>query len=330
MARLQVEAALRACADSAPRATGRAIAAIDRVLRAHEASAWPEIAWRYSSLTADGFPVELTLAANDPSVRWAAEVAAPEVPEPARLEVAFGFEPATDHALAWLERLKTIQSSGSLAYGAWIGGRHAEHTDAFKVYAEVPPGFDGAPLARAVIGDLRGPVLRRSILRMIGVGLGDGAAELYFRADGMMDAWEIEPLAAAAGVPHRAAELIDLITEVSGRGSLKSLPWSNVGFSVRAGSAGLSIFGVARSFLGPDGAIRARMIETAGGRGWSLSGYRALTRPLAAARNRRTCHGIISFCADRAGVSLRIGVRPPAVNRAADSHNEGVSNALAR
>jgi hypothetical protein len=329
MARLQVEGALRAYADSAPRATGRAIAVIDRILRAHEASAWPEIAWRYSSLTADGFPVELTLAANDPSVRWAAEVAPPEVPEPARLEIAFGFAPALDPALAWLERLKTIQSSGSLAYGAWIGGRHAEHTDAFKVYAEVPPGFDAAALTRTTIGDLHGPVLRRSILRMVGVGLADGEAELYFRADGM-DAWEIEPLAVAAGVPDRAAELIDLITEVSGRGNLTFLPWSNVGFSVRVGSAGLSVFGVARSFIGPDGAIRARMIETAARRGWSLSGYRPLTRPLAAARNRRTCHGIISFSADGAGVSLRIGVRPPAVNCAADSHNEGVSNALAR
>ncbi len=329
MARLQVEAALRACGESSPIAAGRAAAAIERILRAHEESAWPEVAWSYSSLTADGFPLELTFAANDASIRWAGEVAAPEIAESRRLGIAFAFDRKSDRAAEWLDRLTRIQAARPLAYGAWAGGRHADDADAHKIYAEVPRGLDGRALAREILGRPCGGLLGRSILRMIGVGLRDGRAELYFRA-GRMDTWEIEPLAAEAGIADRAAELVDLVAEITGRGNPATLPWSKVGFSIRPGVPGLSVFGIARSFIGPDGAIRARLLETARRRGWGFSAYDAVTRPLAGARGPRTCHGIVAFCADLGGISLRIGVRPPAIDTAADSYKEGVCDALAR
>ncbi|MFI8930567.1 hypothetical protein ACIG3E_23160 [Streptomyces sp. NPDC053474] len=108
--------------------------ALDEAVARLEASAWPEVAGSWSRLTPSGFPIEVTVL-PDRTWQWAAEVAGPELPEPARLDLALRLLEGTGSPLpsATRQALVSHQAGQDLRFGAWIAGRG----ERLKVYAEL-------------------------------------------------------------------------------------------------------------------------------------------------------------------------------------------------
>ena len=130
---------------------------LDSALARLEASAWPEVVDRWSRLTPTGFPIEFWIRDGDPRLRWAAEVAGPELPEAERLSMVASLMAEAGQSVPTdvLAKLQHLQSDRTLRFGAWLGAReHPKKSVAFKLYAEVPgdvdPGFLGMP---DVVGD---------------------------------------------------------------------------------------------------------------------------------------------------------------------------------
>ncbi|MCP8937641.1 hypothetical protein NK718_03880 [Alsobacter sp. SYSU M60028] len=149
--------------------------------------------WRWSRLAPGGSPVEIVWRPGRAGIGWTSEVAPPATPEVRRLDRAlalaarFGFAGFDAEALAGIAR---AQAEGGLAWGAWLGGRHAPEGDALKLYAEIPQ--------RA--GELAGAGVRADWpetgeLRMVGVSA--AGVEYY---------WRVERC--APHVVYRAAEAV--------------------------------------------------------------------------------------------------------------------------
>ncbi|MFK7693017.1 hypothetical protein ACI5FR_09510 [Paenibacillus sp. HJGM_3] len=316
-----------------PLPAARAAASLERLLAGVLATSWPEVAWRFSPLTGDGYPVELGFTSTGEAIRYTVECAGP-LGEPAcRLDRALdavadlaGGDRNGDplrHLDPHLDRLRHVQSAGRLDYGAWISGRHGPDGDAFKLYAEVPQG--GPPAADDWVRDAVGhwPLLttRSPILRMIGLDAGTGRLELYFRADGL-EPWEVYRLMGLVGLAEQAGDLLELVETLSDRPAARRLPFTQAGFSVSVGPAGtpavFSLFGLARTAIGPDALIRRRLLDVAGRLGWPLRHYAAVSAPLTGPEGppspmpAPTRHGMLSIvAAPGLPPQLHVGLRPP-------------------
>lgn len=310
-----------------PLPAARAAAALERLLAGVSA----EDAWRFSTLTADGYPVELGFTSTGEAIRYTVEIAGPRCEPADRLDLALaavaglsGDDSACcrlDLLKPNIDRLRHIQSTGRLAYGTWISGRHGLESDAFKLYAEVP--LSGSTAADSWFRDALGhvPLLttRSPILRMIGLEAATGRLEFYFRADGLQP-WEIHRLMGRCGLADQALDLLDLVEVLSDRSAAHRLPFTRAGFSLSvkpgpgAFPAVFSLFGLARTAIGPDSLIRRRLLDVAGRRGWPLRHYAAVSAPLAGQEHMRppTRHGLLSFvAAPGAPLLLNVGLRPP-------------------
>lgn len=309
-----------------PDVVARAACALDLVLAGVRRSTWPEVAWRFSHLTGDGYPLELAFTTYDRSLRYTAEVAGPEVDPVRRLAIALdllprlGAPPVPPHLLAGFEAL---QAGGALRYGAWLGGRHAPPgaaRDSYKLYVEVPPH---APQAAAFVagwlGDVSNLAGRHLTLRMLGCDLRTGYLELYLRID-RLARWEIERLLHCLGLGGQSAPLLELLEAAFGRPLPGDLPTANVGLSFvvdgAARSAGplpvFSLFFGTRAVFGADGVARRRLLTLAAERGWSLPGYAEISAPLAAGAGPHMLHGLVAFSVGHAGPpALGIGLSPP-------------------
>jgi hypothetical protein len=170
----------------APIAAAAARRALAAVLAPVAASKWPEVAWRASALTDDGFPAEFAWSSRDASVRWTAEVAAPETPQAERLELArkalqallgaagpAGLEPLSH---GWAQ----AQPHDLLRFGAWIGGRHGASGDRYKIYIERP---QLARDAARQLSDLEEALSRRVVWRMAGAETPGTGFEVYGRTE---------------------------------------------------------------------------------------------------------------------------------------------------
>jgi hypothetical protein len=168
-------------------------------------SAWPEMVNRWSRLTPTGFPIELTVTDADSILRWATEIAGPEIADAYRLglvamHLASAGQPVPPPLL---EALQALQRGRDLQYGAWLGGRAiANAPSRFKLYGEIPAGvpFHAIPLP---------PALRDAIAhapngarpRMLGVEPARGRIEIYVRLP-TLDPDDLRPLLRAAGHAH--------------------------------------------------------------------------------------------------------------------------------
>jgi hypothetical protein len=165
-------------------------------------STWPEIAESWSRLTPTGFPIELTITEADGILRWAAEIAGPEIAEARRLELVATRLAAAGQPVSspLLEALQAAQRGRDLRYGAWIGGRSSDNLQPrFKLYGEIPldVSFDEIPLP---------PVLREAIThtpagalpRMIGIEPARNRVEIYLRLRAI-EPDDLRPLLSAAG-----------------------------------------------------------------------------------------------------------------------------------
>lgn len=253
--------------------------------------------WARSTLTADGFPCELTFGSGAPCVRYAVEPAAAS----ARLRraaceslLARAGVPALPAVMR--HRIDALQEGAALAYGAWIGASHDRTEDRYKLYVEVPVhGANGA--ARAMLTDYLGHAAphRRYRLRMLGCDPLAGTVELYFRSeDGL------PPHLAPAGRPG-------LLARLAGR--------QPAGFSLALGADGrlaaTSRYVFANRALGADAQLRRRVLRHAARHGWQLSGYAAASAPTATAATEAR-HGLLAWITRFNGPGeVRLGLSPP-------------------
>ncbi|NER83047.1 MAG: hypothetical protein F6K42_26530 [Leptolyngbya sp. SIO1D8] len=309
-----LDCALSLLAQATPQEAKRAITALQTLLQGVTHSAWPEVAWQFSTLTGDGFPVEFAFTTADASIRYTTEVAGPEVPPSDRLALA-------QQRLADLgalplpfpihDRLHRIQTTGRLHYGTWVGGRHSAAGDRYKLYIEVPSTLT-LPALKQLVPEWADDNLlpHRSIsLRMIGYELATHRVERYYRVAGLDD-WEIQRLRhqiqlSDAVAPWQALLKSRLSSALSG---------SNAGFSlsqIGQDKPTLSLFTFARSLFGGDRQIRHHLLQLAAQQNWNLSAYETLSRPLTNQTDCNTAHGMVTFVIAPTPVSvLGIGLRP--------------------
>lgn len=301
----------------------RAATALDTLLAGVYRSPWQEVAWSFSRLTGDGFPVEFTLTSLDTptatEIRYTTEIAGPEVDETQRLSQAeqllnqLGAPPIPEAVRAHLHQ---VQAEGTLRYGAWVGGRHCHQGDRYKLYVEVPRASSkvGDRWIRTLIGD--SPLLpnRCPSLQMIGYDPNAARTEFYFRTQ-HIGVWEASLLLKRANLSAREPELFDWLN-IGNLDSEESILTGISGFSFSVASNHepmvLSLFADARSLLGSDAQIRQHLLALSQQRNWSFEHYAALTHALVGQRNWLTKHGILSFVVPAKGtLGLYISLRPP-------------------
>ena len=312
--------ALRLFSEEDPILTARATKTLDILLAGVYASPWKEVAWAFSRLTGDGFPVEFAFSCDDEALRYTAEIAGPEQDNAERLDCAeqlllqLGAPPLPETTRA---ALHNVQKGRALEFGAWIGGRHGADGDRYKLYVEVPRA--GSPEDSRLVQSLLGekPLLpgRSLQLLMIGHEPGSSRIELYFRI-GRLEPWEVELLLQRAHLASRKEELLSFLEEAHGYSAQQTLPGTNLGCSFSISTPGgppvLSLFAYARSIFGGDMRTRQRLIELGALRGWDLRSYARLSEPLALRNDWRTLHGMVSFVVPPQGsLVLHIGLRPP-------------------
>lgn len=312
--------ALARMAKCSPEPAARAGASLDLILDGVYTSSWQDVAWGFSGLTYDGFPVEFAFSAADDTVRYVAEVAGPEVDSAERLDLAE--KKLLSLGAAHLpkdvsELLHRILLSGPLQFGAWIGGRHGPRGDRYKLYVEVPrsESEEHEYLIRSVLGNVSLLSGRKPRFQMIGYEPATSRLELYFSITGLR-LWEIERLLSFAGMRSKWSEFLSLIEEAYGHRPELALSTSRVGFSFSAQNSReeivFTLFKSARSTFGSDKSIRNHIMGLAELKGWDLKCYEALSLPLAERGGWDTRHGIISFVAQPGGQpTLSITLRPP-------------------
>jgi hypothetical protein len=300
------ELALGVLAEVQPDAVAQARPVVDAILAALRQSDWPEVAWRFSRLTASGNPVEFSFSTGDPALRYTAEIAGPEVDSESRLvrcaallaELSAG--QGVPGALA--ADLAELQVAGQPQWGAWIGGRHDGTRSRFKLYGEVPRAVDTTGFLTRYLGYPH--LLRHRGARLEGVGheVQTGLTELYFRLDGL-DVADTGVLLASAGLGERQRDLLRLMETTYERPMRPHLPRHPFGVSIATAPGGgvvaVSVFAYAIDVFGDDAAARRAVLRVASQLHWNVDAYRALSAPLADTHRAPTNHSVIAFTIPR-------------------------------
>jgi hypothetical protein len=307
---------LDALSRCAPDAAQRANAALEVCLSGVRSSRWPEVAWAFSGLNGDGFPVEITfssLGAND--VRYAAEVAGPEELQPRRIRRAFevyktltGREASPAVECAFIE----MQRGRHLDYGAWFGGAHGPGGDRYKIYTEIPCSCDLDRVFPDLFAEGQPLPQCRSRPVMFGFQPDRELREVYFGARCLTEP-DLGRLLWNCELGHRYCEMLDLICDANGR---SGLPPAISGFSIARGPHGrinaISLFAVAWVLFGSDANIRRTLLGLGRRHNWNLNMYEQATEVLQHRDSLVTHHGIVAWIASPdASVELRVGLRPP-------------------
>jgi hypothetical protein len=304
----------------APEETRRARAALAIALGGVRASTWPEVAWAFSRLTPDGFPIELTFSSlGSGDIRYVIEAAGPETPEHDRIHHAFRIYAALagrGAAAAASESeqvLAAMQQGRELEFGAWVGAVHSRQGDRYKIYVEIPSGGVLPGIASALF-DRKFPLPHcQPVPLMFGLQPDNGVREIYFRARGLTDA-DFGLLLRRYGLGHCYRDALDLVESTWAR---SGLPPAVAGFSVAAtpdgSSRAVSIFAGAEVLFGSDANIRRTLLKLGRKLDWSLSLYEGVSASIEDHNGLSTRHGIIAWIVSNRGpVELRIGLRPGA------------------
>jgi hypothetical protein len=309
------ELALSVLTTVLPDATRQARPAIDRILGGLRVSPWPEVAWRFSRLTASGNPVEFSFSTADPALRYTAEVAGPEIDAPSRLacaqvllaELSDG-QRVPDQLLA---DVAALQRAGQPQWGAWIGGTHSR----YKLYADVPSGVDTTGFLAGHLGYPHPLRHRGSRLEGVGHEIQTGLTELYFRLDGL-DVADTGVLLRDCGLGERQRDLLTLMQHVYQRPMRPHLPAHPFGVSIALAPGhrvvAASVFAYAIDVFGDDAATRRSLLRAAPQLNWDAAAYRALSAPLTETHRAPTHHSVIAFTIPRrAPGALTVGMAPP-------------------
>jgi hypothetical protein len=168
-------------------------------------SIWPEMVERWSRLTPTGFPIEITVTDTDSILRWATEIAGPEIANAHRLGLVAMHLASVSQPVPspLLEALQAAQRGRDLQYGAWLGGRAIANAPArFKLYGEIPAGVPchAIPLPPA-LRDVIAHAPNGARPCMLGVEPVRGRLEIYVRLP-TLDPDDLRPLLRAAGHAH--------------------------------------------------------------------------------------------------------------------------------
>ena len=270
--------------------------------------------WCASGLTGDGFPLELAFTTADGALRWTFDPGVVARGPKRRLETTM----AGLRHLGWtmdpdlMDCALRLQEGRTEGFGGYVGGRHDNAGDRFKLYVEMPDG----PVAEVAVSLLGLPRPRLpgapARTRMLGLGPGAGCAEVYFRAEAPTQS--LPRLLEPAGEPDAAQRMIALIEEAWGHRLRDRLPGGSVGVSyARAGQGTptiVTLFLFARALWGGDARIRARMLERLAAHGVSTVPYEVATRPLSIAHTAQTRHGMIGITLSPGRVDWSTGLRP--------------------
>jgi hypothetical protein len=295
----------------------RAASVLNLLLEGVHTSPWQEVAWAFSSLTGDGFPLEFTFCSHDPAIRYTTEIAGAEVHEREKLKRAelLMAQLELQYSDRWSAVFHQIQATGELAYGAWISGRHGQQSDRYKLYIEVPEA--GAAQAMLLLGATLGQttLLNRSIeLRMLGYEPASSRLEFYFRVQGL-ETWEVRRLLHKSGLATREEEFFKFLALCFTDSPDHLLPCIRSGFSLSVsfqdGTVAFSLFSPARSLWGSDRSIHQRLRSLAVQHQWLLDSYFELSQPIAESTTWNTQHSVVSFVVTaQSDPSLYIGLRP--------------------
>ena len=311
-----LDCALERMEREAPEQTRRARCALDVLLHGVRNSAWPDVAWLFSPLMPDGFPVEMTFSSlPEPVVRYASEVAGPEMPESDRLKEAFRLyhvltsRRASAHAE---QAMLAMQAGHELLYGAWFGGAHTESQERYKIYAEVPSGAHVDEFLPGIFSAGIPPLHCHPRPVMLGYQPDTDMREIYFRVSGLAPE-DVGKLLSKAGLSHRYRETLELLQVTARRPqAVGSLRGFSLVFNGTSKSKAVSFFTEGLLLFGSDANARRSLLETAQARSWSLAGYEQVTQ---AHQNRNSVaghQGVIAWIVSQdKPVELRISVRPP-------------------
>ena len=289
-----------------PRAAARAHFVLNRVSSNLAASAWPEMAFRFSSLTNTGFPVEFAWSSRDPSLRFTCEVAPAEIPDESRLPKALkvladldveGFHAAHD--------LQKAQIGAPLSFGAWVGVRCSETDDAYKLYVEMPLGPANDAWVHSILDTAaipsRGPGL---VWRMAGLDA-EGSIELYARASNL-DVITLRTLALKLDA-EPTAFLVPLQRLVR-QDALPTASGVSFAFDACGAFAGFTLFVFAKHLYASDSCARVALLAQGKAYGLDTVLYEALCE---GEEDGRWRHGMIGLGLQRGGaVWLQAGIRP--------------------
>lgn len=282
----RLRAVLPAQADQAQAMLMRALAPLQRTL-------WPEMAWRFSSLTNTGLPLEFAWSSREAAVRWTAEVAAPETDEGERLAIAARLLDWRGDTAPWIEH----QRGHRLKFGAWASARHGDST-ASKLYVDLPDGR--LPPAWRGCHPLFGSNLL--FWRMCGVNP-DGSVEFYARAN-ELDRAGLKAL--ARSLLGDGEPLMQRLAALAPDAPLPRPSGISLALSVDAKPRALTWFTFAKAWFGDDAQVAARLRGL--GEGASAQVYDALA---SGPDDGRWRHGMVGVGADCAGHAwVQCGVRP--------------------
>lgn len=277
-----------------PGPAAAAEALLGRTLAPLSRSLWPEVAWDFSDLTNTGVPVEFSWSSREPSLRWAAEVAAPETDDRERLALAAQALDWQGDLSAWFEH----QRHGRLIFGAWASARHGENSLATKLYVDLPAGRLPPWWSE------RHPWFRSSLLvwRLCGVNP-DGSTEFYARAH-ELDRQRLAAMAQAA--LGDAGPLMRQLDQLLSGAELPRPSGLSLVLSAQGQPLALSWFVIAKAVFRDDAEAGARLQRC--GDESTVPVHRALIGGPADGRWR---HGVMGVVADVAGRSwVQCSLRP--------------------
>ncbi|MGE5463495.1 MAG: hypothetical protein ACM3PS_09075 [Syntrophothermus sp.] len=293
-----------------------------------------QMAWRFSTLTGDGFPLEWVFTSADSQLRYVVDPGGPDLLPAQRLANAAGLvaQLAQPVNSEWLEELLAWHRAaafGELRYGAWIAGRHhnVRSADQFKLYVETP--VSSAQAAQALVSSYCNEIphvpARKLQLRMLGLELTTGRIEFYYRVNDLQSA-ALSHLLYPAGLRARADELLYFVEEAYGyslRAADVRIPGGSVGFSYSispdSGQVAFTLFLYVRLLWGGDAHIRKRFSEQLAKAGVDPSPYWQVTTLLSGRDIHQTYHSSVGFVLASDGpIQISLGVRPPPVQNQLD------------
>jgi hypothetical protein len=268
-----------------------------------------ELLRNFSSLGRTGFPIEVSFVSNDPSLRITTEVTGPETHPAERLAVAEEIFTELNGSPIPPELSKfvhAIQQDSFLKYGAWMGSRHNNCGNSFKLYMEIPCSPHNSPEVkaweRAIIDR---PSIRPVRLRMIGYNGGSNTLELYYDTNYLWPQ-DLSSLMSPMGLQEQAKDVLDNLFQAYRRPVNWELPsGSDYGFSytipcpyTNSNTKHINVFTLytfANALFGGDHSIRAAILELSQRQGWNSSLYAEISRPIAHKRGFITHHGVFGI-----------------------------------
>lgn len=259
-------------------------------------------AWSSSSLSADGYPIELTFASMDPSIRFTFDAALPRTDIDARLQDTIELLELLDGDSSWgaLGAHQALARRSDLTWGAWLGSRFREDGSRYKLYAELTPS--SMALVEQELARMLGERPLDPGVPFLPAALGlepeRGISEYYFIFDEFGLSWSwIDRLLFRIGLEQQSRDLLLLFQNTRGFArhdvATPFVP-TRYGFSFAFDANGdpiaFSLFAFARRMGASDASIRENVAHIAHERGWGMEDYLALTEDAKHEQNAQRCH----------------------------------------